>query len=121
MKHLVLVVLAAASVHALGQPAPDRVFERFWNARTIEDRQSAGDAVARSGISVDEAVARLRQGRRYSEDVARGVVRQTHRTRDGEFPYRLDVPAAYSPARRYGVRIPLHGGVGRPAHDTREA
>jgi poly(3-hydroxybutyrate) depolymerase len=121
MKHLVLVVLAAASVHALGQPAPDRVFERFWNARTIEDRQSAGDAVARSGISVDEAVARLRQGRRYSEDVARGVVRQTHRTRDGEFPYRLDVPTAYSPARRYRVRIQLHGGVGRPANDPRAA
>jgi poly(3-hydroxybutyrate) depolymerase len=121
MRALALVVCAAVSVQSLGQPAADAAFERFWNASTLAERQAAADGIVRSRIGVADALSRLRRGRRYSDDVPRGVVPATHRTRDGEFPYRVDVPASYSAARRYGVRVQLHGGVGRPAGDPRAA
>ena len=36
------------------------------------------------------------------------------RTGTGDFPYTVDVPPTYDPAKRYQVRVQLHGGVMRP-------
>jgi hypothetical protein len=51
--------------------------------------------------------------------VPRGVVRRSHRLNGVEFPYTIEVPQAYDPARRYQVRVHLHGGVGRPSPSER--
>jgi hypothetical protein len=61
----------------------------------------------------EETYARLRQGRVYSRDVPRGVVQGSRRTETGEYYYTLDIPESYDPARKYQVRVQLHGGVGR--------
>jgi hypothetical protein len=87
----------------------DRAFARFWSATNLADAAKAADDVVRSGVSFDEAIDRLRQGRTYAKDTATGVVEGRH----GEFSYTLEVPAAYDAARRHQVRIQLHGGVMR--------
>ena len=61
----------------------------------------------------DETYARLRQGQVYSRDVPRGVVHGSRRTDAGEYFYTLDIPQDYDSARKYQVRVQLHGGVGR--------
>src|SRR5260370_13537708 len=67
---------------------------------------------ARPANTFDEAYNRLRQGRTYTAQ-ASGVVRMSNRTADGlEHHFTLNVPEDYDPARKYQVRIQLHGGIG---------
>ena len=112
-----LVVAALASVvlsAAQGAtPAVDTAFSDFFTARTAPAASDAADRIVASGIGFDEAFARLRKGRAYARDVPRGVVQGSYRGEAGEFFYTLDVPESYTPARRYQVRVQLHGGVGR--------
>src|SRR5262245_5099859 len=74
---------------------------------------SAAPSSKRAVDEFDEAYARLRQGRVYLRDVPRGVVHGSRRTEAGEYFYTLDIPQGYDPARKYQVRVQLHGGVGR--------
>jgi poly(3-hydroxybutyrate) depolymerase len=108
------VVVVCASIVQGATPAVDAAFQRFWEAATPEQAAAAAEQVARSGVTFDEALARLKRGRTYPADVPRGVVPLTHRIGDTEFPYTLDIPQTYDPAREYQVRVQLHGGVGRP-------
>jgi pimeloyl-ACP methyl ester carboxylesterase len=92
----------------------DAAFAQLWSARTPQDAAKAADAVVKSGVEFDGAFQRLKDGRVYSADVPKGVVRQRHAIAGTEFPYTLEVPETYTPSRRYQVRVQLHGGVGRP-------
>jgi predicted esterase len=103
-------LLSAAQPSA---PAIDGAFSSFLGARTAQDARAAADRIVASGVGFDEAIRRLRQGRVYSRDVARGVVQGSYRSETGQYFYTLDVPESYDPARRYQVRVQLHGGVGR--------
>jgi poly(3-hydroxybutyrate) depolymerase len=105
-----LVTLRAA---AAGRSV-DAAFAQFWSARTLQDAARAADAVVKSGVDFDAALQRLREGRGYSADVPKGIVRQSHAIAGTEFPYTLDVPESYTPSKHYQVRLQLHGGVGRP-------
>ena len=109
--------LAAAIATVSGQGTTgggtDAAFERFFQARTTEEIAAASDAIVASGVGFDEAYARLKRGRTYAPTVARGIVQASHRNDSGEYFYTLDVPQSYDPARRYQVRVQLHGGVGR--------
>jgi dienelactone hydrolase len=70
------------------------------------------DGIARAGITFDEAYRRLQRGRAYGARDS-GVIRMENRTADGvEHAFAVTVPDSYDPARRYQVRIQLHGGVG---------
>jgi acetyl esterase/lipase len=64
---------------------------------------------AQSGGGFDAEFARLKQGRPYSAQVKTGALKRRH----GAYNYWLVVPAGYDPAKRYQVRIQLHGGVMR--------
>ena len=60
----------------------------------------------------DQAYDRLRQGRTYTAQPT-GLVRMSHRSTDGvEYHFALNVPDSYDPAKKYQVRIQLHGGIG---------
>src|SRR6185503_10104722 len=87
---------------------------QFWNASSADAAAKTIDAVVASGVSFEDALARLKKGRNYRSDVPRGIVKLSHQIGGEEFPYLLDVPEKYDPARKYQVRIQLHGGVGRP-------
>ena len=112
-----LAVVAACAAGLSGRPAAqssaaDVAFAAFWSASSPEEAARLTDAIVGAGVTFDEAYRRLQRGRSY---IARdtGVVRMENRTSDGvEHNYAVTVPDAYDPARRYQVRIQLHGGVG---------
>ena len=112
-----LAVVAACTAGLSGRPAAqssaaDVAFAAFWSASSPEEAARLTDPIVRAGVAFDEAYRRLQRGRSY---IARdtGVVRMENRTADGvEHNYAVTVPDAYDPARRYQVRIQLHGGVG---------
>jgi len=88
-------------------------WRRFWEAKNPQEAERAVGAVLKTAPSFEQAATRLKQGRSYSTDVPKGVVRLSRRSGDVEFPYMLDVPASYDPTRKYQVRVQLHGGVAR--------
>jgi hypothetical protein len=102
--------------------AVDAAFARFWDARSPAEAARAVDAVLESGVSYDEALQRLREGRAYTPQKP-GVVMLTNRTEDKvEHYYAVTVPPAYDPAKRYQVRFQLHGGVmGRATNQPRNS
>ncbi len=67
---------------------------------------------------IEEVFSRLRQGRPYSPDVAKGRQLLRRKNTDGtEHLYVVHVPEDYDPARRYPIRVYLHGGVMRPKRE----
>jgi hypothetical protein len=107
------VALCAAQGSTRAPVLIDAAFSTFFHARTAREVAAASDQIVASGAGFDEAFGRLRQGRVYSRDVPRGVVQGSYRGETGEYFYTLDVPESYDPARKYQVRVQLHGGVGR--------
>ncbi len=90
----------------------DTAFLKFWSAASPDEAERFTDDVLKSGATFDEAYARLKAGRVYTEQKT-GIVKLSNKTKDGiEHFYALNVPANYDPAKRYQVRFQLHGGVG---------
>jgi len=112
------VAFLAAQDSARAPARTDAAFSAFFRARTAQEAAAASDQIVSSGVGFDEAVRRLRQGRVYPRDVPRGVVQGSYRSESGEYFYTLDVPESYDPARKYQVRVQLHGGVGRTETNT---
>jgi predicted esterase len=126
MKRAVAIGLACACLGAWVVASPnaaskdvDGVFKAFFDARSPEDAARLVPDLVASGVSFDDAVRRLREGRTYSANAPKGVVRSSRTAHGREFFYSVNVPANYDPARRYQVRIQLHGGVGRPSNQPR--
>jgi dienelactone hydrolase len=119
---LACVVLAASiSVDAQRNTARglDTALAAFWAADSPSAAAATTSAIEAAGGGFDDVYRQLQEGRRYATSVATGVVRGERRVGDVVFPYTLDVPANYDPARRYPVRLQLHGGVGRPEPTVR--
>jgi len=111
-----LVVTVSAGVDAQrGSARPlEAALSAFWAADSPDAAAATTPAIEAAGADFDEVYRRLREGRRFAAAVATGIVRGERRVGDVAFPYTLDVPATYDPARHYPVRVQLHGGVGRP-------
>jgi hypothetical protein len=109
---LSLVVIAGLAVRPFAQaPAADAAFASFWSASSPEEAAQFIDPIVRSGLNFDEVYRRLQRGRTYPPRDT-GVVRMDNRTSDAvEHVFSVAVPETYDPARRYQVRIQLHGGV----------
>jgi acetyl esterase/lipase len=106
----VVLVFLGFSQKLAAADAIDRAFNAFLNAVTYDEVTAATDAIARSGVTFDDAHARLKKGRKYSKEVATGVVEGQRREYGNVYYYSLNAPD-YDPNRRYPVRIHLHGGV----------
>jgi hypothetical protein len=89
----------------------DAAFQKFWLADSPEQATQLADDVIKSGVSFDEALLRLKAGRRYTAQQP-GIIKLMNRTRDGvEHYFAVTVPEGYDPAKKYQVRFQLHGGV----------
>ncbi len=120
MKQLTTLIFAVALVvTTAAAPSVDDAFTAFWAATTIAEAAAATDGVIQSGVGFDAAYARLKAGRTYAADVPRGVVALSRKSGTAEFPYTVDVPADYTPTKKYQVRVQLHGGVLRPEPGSR--
>ncbi len=108
-------VAVAPVVGTLAQPRAEQALERYLLAADAGAAASAAEALASSGMTVKQAVERLKAGRAYSPMPAgASTIRLT--ASDGTVIESLvEVPASYDPGRRWPVRVQLHGGVSRPA------
>ena len=120
MGRSIVFMLAVASALTAGlgshpaaqSSAMDAVFRAFWAAPSPESAATLTEPIARAGATFDEVYRVLQRGRPFTTRDA-GVVRLQNRTSDGiEHWFSVTVPDSYDPARRYQVRIQLHGGVG---------
>ena len=114
-----LAVLAATIAASAASADIDAAFKAFWAARTPQEAAKVVPDVIRSGVTVDEALKRLKAGRPYSATVQKGIVKASYKAHGKEFFYAVNVPASYDPAGRYRVRFQLHGGVMRPSNQPR--
>jgi hypothetical protein len=111
-----VVVLAAMAAFS-GRPAAqsgalDAAFDAFWSASSPAEAARLIEPIARVNAGFDEVYHRLQRGRAYAARDT-GTVRMDNRTFDGvEHFFAVTIPETYDPARRYQVRIQLHGGVG---------
>lgn len=127
MKHPAILLTAAAAicvvtighvrVAAAGDVEAD--FKAFWAARNPQDAAKVIPDILKSGVSVGEAIKRLKEGRQYAATAPKGVVRASHTAHGKEFFYSVDVPASYDPAIAYQLRFQLHGGVSRQSNQQR--
>ncbi len=94
--------------------AIDRAFDAFWSAPDRNRAAGRIDDVTQTGVTFEDALARVRRGRAYEANVPRGLQFGRSRSFDGlEHPYAFVVPESYDPTRPYQVRVHLHGGVAR--------
>ena len=113
---LVAVVLWLPSLapSALAQDLPAAV-DAFWVAGSPDEIDRAVQTILALDPDIEPLWSNLRAGATYRADVPRGRQVLTRANADGvEHRYVLYVPADYDPARRYPVRVYLHGGVSRP-------
>jgi hypothetical protein len=105
------VIIVPASARGVADGRSDAALTKFLAAAKLHDAEKAAVDVVKSGVGFDEAFAALRRGRSYTSSVPRGSTRQMRRTALGDFVYSVEVPESYDPAKRYQVRVQLHGGV----------
>ncbi len=115
LRAIALVVGFSTSL-AAQSPAPgDALFDSFFAAESPADAATIGEQIAASGVDFDTAYAKLQKGRAYLDE-KRGEYSLRWRSKTGPFFNNVvDVPAGYDPARRWPLRVQLHGGVGRPS------
>jgi predicted esterase len=112
---LAVFIGLAAVASVAGQPSSDaaaieRAFQSYFSA---SDRGAAAErvpAIVKTGVSFEEAVDILRQGRDYGDKVGRGL--QYGRT-SVEHHFVYVVPESYDPTLSYQVKVYLHDGVRR--------
>ena len=114
-----LAFLAATIAPSAASKDVDAAFKAFWEAKSPRDAAMAVPDIVASGVTFDTAAKRLKDGRPYSANVPKGVVKASYRAHGKEFFYALNIPESYDPARRYQVRVQLHGGVSRPSNQPR--
>ena len=103
-----LILLAAVA------PAADagRSFDNFWKADNPKAAAKAADQLVAAHVEFDTAWTTLKAGRPYA--AAPTGAQRIAVAADGQlFQNAIDVPADYDPARRWPVRVQLHGGINR--------
>ncbi|MFA5910276.1 MAG: prolyl oligopeptidase family serine peptidase [Vicinamibacterales bacterium] len=105
----------SAGLVGSGQSATDTLFEKFFTAENPADAQVAADQIVVAGVDFDAAYQRLQKGRFYGDE-KRGEYSLRWKSKSGPFFNNVvDVPADYDPARKWQLRVQLHGGVARPS------
>jgi len=108
------VVLAGVSPSALAQDLESAV-DALWAAGSGDEIDAAVETILGLNPDIEPLWVHLRNGATYDADAPRGRRVLSRENADGvEHRYLLYVPEDYDSARRYPVRVYLHGGVSRP-------
>ena len=117
-----LAALVLASV--VGPPAPllaqdlDAAVADFWAAGSADEIDLAVERILALGPDIESLWPLVRAGAAYDAEAPRGRRVLTRRNPEGvEYRTVAWIPADYDPARRYPVRVYLHGGVSRPRRE----
>lgn len=106
-------VMVAAEVGARQPTAVDKALADFWKADDARSAERAGDRLIKTGITFDDALARLRAGRPYVKEKTGEFAMRFPAGAGVLFDNTIEVPAEYTPDRRWPLRVQLHGGVNR--------
>ena len=112
-----LVGLATYSAQSAGNV--DAAFRAFWDAPTISAAEKTVHAIVESGVDFDGAWTRLKGGRTYAKEKT-GLIRHPTNVGGESFEALIEIPAEYDPAKKWPLRVQLHGGVGRPPQPGRQ-
>ncbi len=114
MKALAIALGAALALNiASTQSAADALIVRFFAAETPADAEAMAPQF--EVMDFDAVYQRLQQGRTYLDE-KRGEYALRWKSSSGPyFNNIVEVPADYDPARKWLLRVQLHGGVGRPS------
>ena len=114
---LAALAWAAAAAPLLAQDLGPAVAD-FWAAGSPEEIDGAVDRILALDPGIEPLFPLVRAGGAYDAGVPRGRQVLTRRNPDGvEYRTIAWIPDDYDPARRYPVRVYLHGGVSRPRRD----
>jgi predicted esterase len=112
---LLVALTVAPGVSAQRPSAIDEAFNKFFLADDPAAASIEAEKIVKSGVAFDDAWARLEKGRSYIFE-KKGEFSLRWKSSTGPyFNNVVDVPAGYDPARRWPLRVQLHGGIGRPS------
>ena len=117
-------VVAAFTRPTIAEPlavgtSTDALIDAFVAADDPRGATRAAERLLQQRVDVDMLWQRLKVGRRYPP-AAGGPQQYRFPGLDGTaFETDIDIPTGYDPARRWPVRVQLHGGVNRPAEAPR--
>jgi predicted esterase len=101
-----------------GRPSADS-FEAFFAADDPGAAARAAERLLEQHVDFGALWSRLKAGRTYGPAPA-GMQKYRFPALDGAaFETEVEIPPGYDPARRWAVRVQLHGGVNRPAEAPR--
>ena len=111
-------LLLVATLAAQPSAALEKAFAEFWKATDVRAAERVVERILKTGADYDTIAARLRQGRLYGK-AKTGEFSQRFPASPGVlFDNTVEVPADYTPDRKWQVRVQLHGGVNRPPSAT---
>ena len=110
------LIAFSSAIHAAD--SADAAFLAFWNAPTAAAAEKTIHGIIDSGVSFDAALTKLKTGRAYAKEKT-GLIRHPTSVGGESFETLIEIPAEYDPAKKWPVRVQLHGGVGRPPQPGR--
>jgi hypothetical protein len=112
---MILRAFAALAVLALLQRDG---FDAYWKASDAGDAARAAERLIKSGVDFDTAWAALTRGRPYKKERTGELSWRYSGPQGGVFENTIEIPADYDPARKWSVRVQLHGGVNRTGQNA---
>lgn len=114
MKAIASALVAAFALNtAVNQNPAEPLVQKFLAAETTAEAEALAPQF--EPFDPDVLLKRLQQGRAYLDE-KRGEYSLRWKSKSGPyFNNIVDVPADYDPARKWQLRVQLHGGVGRPS------
>ncbi len=92
----------------------EEVFQMYWTSKDQNVRKSLEPKIQGLGFSFDSLYSKLKNGRKYSDNVPKGKLIRTHKIQGKNHHYMIFVPSNYNPKYRYPILWDLHGGMGQP-------
>jgi dienelactone hydrolase len=109
----------AAYAHALrAAENVDAAFKVFWDAPNAGAAEKSVRGIIDSGADFDSIWAKLKAGRTYANEKT-GVIRTSTSVGGVTVENLIEIPAEYDPAKKWELRVQLHGGVGREPQEGR--
>jgi dienelactone hydrolase len=109
----IALVAAFALTTAVNQRPTEPMLEKFLAAESVSDAEAMASNF--EPFDFDYLYTRLKEGRTYLDE-KRGEYPLRWKSKSGPyFNNIVDVPNDYDPAKKWPLRVQLHGGVGRPS------